>query len=130
MVEARLKAMEENNPNAFVPQRCKWVIIKNRNYDQLRLMEGYGSFADIPHVDADAANVKRGVLGLGARQSDIIEMEDADFASLKALRRELADIVSENWRNGEKKTLIFVYYAGHGVMTNMTHVVCNGGKDN
>ena len=37
--------------------------------------------------------------------------------------------IYDNWRNDEKKTLIFVYYAGHGVMTNMTHVVCNGGVD-
>ena len=35
--------------------------------------------------------------------------------------------VIENWRNNELKTLIFVYYAGHGVMTDMTQVLSNGG---
>ena len=43
--------------------------------------------------------------------------------------RDLRDEIAENWRNGEKKTLIFVYFAGHGVMTNMTHAVCNGAFD-
>ena len=42
-------------------------------------MEGYSSFADIPQVDADAANIKKGVLGLGARRADIIEIENATF---------------------------------------------------
>ena len=41
--------------------------------------------------------------------------------------RELRDEISDNWRDGEKKTLIFVYYAGHGMITKMTDVVCNGG---
>lgn len=93
-------------------------------------MEGYGSFADIPHVDTDATNVKKGVLGLGARRSDIIELENASFDEIKSVIRDLRDDISDNWRNGEKKTLIFVYYAGHGVMTNMTHAVCNGGVRN
>ena len=73
--------------------------------------------------------MKKGVIGLGARKMDIIEVENADFQELINLMRDLRDEISENWRNGEKKTLIFVYFAGHGVMTNMTHVVCNGGLD-
>ena len=92
-------------------------------------MEGFRKFADIPNVDDDATNVKNGLIELGARRSDIIEVENADFKAFKALIREMRDEISENWRNGEKKTLIFVYYAGHGVMTNMTHAVCNGGFD-
>ena len=42
-------------------------------------MDGYKGFADIPQVDADANNVKNGVLGLGARRADIIEIENASF---------------------------------------------------
>ena len=44
---------------------------------------------------------------------------------MKQLKEEIAD----NWAHGQRKTLIFVYYAGHGVMNNMTHAVCNGGYD-
>ena len=33
-----------------------------------------------------------------------------------------------NWRTGRKKSLVFVYYAGHGVMNNISYVVCNGGE--
>ena len=48
----------EDETNLFKPQRCKWVIVKNRDYEKLREMEGYSNFADIPQVDADAANIK------------------------------------------------------------------------
>ena len=30
-----------------------------------------------------------------------------------------------NWGQGEKRTLILFYYAGHGIMKNFTNVVCN-----
>ena len=36
--------------------------------------------------------------------------------------------VNRNWDSGRKKSLVFVYYAGHGVMDNMNYVVCNGGE--
>ena len=42
-------------------------------------MPGFESFADLEHVDQDAINVKKGVIGLGARKMDIIEVENADF---------------------------------------------------
>ena len=32
---------------------------------------------------------------------------------------------SAKWHFNKEKTLIFVYYAGHGVMQNFTKVVCN-----
>ena len=41
---------------------------------------------------------------------------------------DLRNEVSDNWRDGEKKTFIFVYYAGHGMISKaMTQIVCNGG---
>ena len=93
-------------------------------------MPGFGKFADLQHVDEDAFNVKRGVEGLGARTSDIIIDENIDFNKFKEIIHDMRNEISDNWRNGEKKTLIFIYYAGHGVMTKgMTHAVCNGGFD-
>lgn len=77
MIEKR--APIQDDTSCFIAQRCKWVIVKNRNYEKLRVMDGYKGFADIPQVDADATNVKNGVLGLGARRADIIEIENASF---------------------------------------------------
>lgn len=85
MIENRVENLVEkrapiqDDTSCFIAQRCKWVIVKNRNYEKLREMDGYKGFADIPQVDADATNVKNGVLGLGARRADIIEIENASF---------------------------------------------------
>ena len=35
--------------------------------------------------------------------------------------------VIQNWASGQQKSLVFVYYAGHGIMDNHVHMVCNGG---
>ena len=35
-------------------------------------------------------------------------------------------MIADNWDHGRQKTLIFVYYAGHGVISKgMLHTVCN-----
>ena len=69
----------KGHSNYFIAARQKWIIIKNRNYEKLRMFPGYTKFADLEHVDTDAVNVRRGIEGLGARTSDIIEIENADF---------------------------------------------------
>ena len=33
----------------------------------------------------------------------------------------------QNWVAGHQKSMVFVYYAGHGIMDNTVHIVCNGG---
>ena len=63
----------------FRPSHYKWVIIKNQHYDVLRETEGYQNFQDIDQVEQDAINVRKGIMGLGARRMDIIEIEDASF---------------------------------------------------
>ena len=78
-------AAEEN----FRPHYFKWVIIKNRHYNKLREEPGYRKFADIEQVEADARNVKTGIMGLGARRMDIIEIEDCDYKTFSATIREL-----------------------------------------
>ena len=67
--------------------------------------------------------------GLGARSRDIIKLENVSFSDLSEWIRDMREEIFDNFRNNETKTLIFVYYAGHGVMKKMTEVVCNGGYD-
>ena len=57
-------------------QHAKWIIIRNKTYDVLRTKEGCHGFADLPAVDDDALNVKRGIIELGALEEDIIELVD------------------------------------------------------
>ena len=57
-------------------QHAKWIIIRNKTYDVLRTKEGCNGFADLPAVDDDALNIKRGITELGAQEEDIIELVD------------------------------------------------------
>ena len=50
----------------FRPHYYKWVIVKNKRYDQLRTYEGFEKFQDIEQVDQDAMNVLEGIKGFGA----------------------------------------------------------------
>ena len=61
----------------FVCDHFKWVIIRNKNYGELRKKEGCEAFSDLPAVDQDAINIRRGIKSLGARDEDIIEIVDA-----------------------------------------------------
>ena len=80
--------MVDNN-NLFRPHHYKWVIIKNRHYHVLRETDGYHNFQDIDQVEQDAINVRNGIMGLGARRMDILEIEDADF---KAFSETIGDL--------------------------------------
>ena len=111
----------------FVPERSYWIILKNKNYDVLRNAPGWENFADIPNVDADAENAKRGFISLGASIADIQIYENLSFDDMKSLFGGMQRKVIQNWA-AQQTSLIFVYYAGHGVMDNTVYAVCNGGQ--
>ena len=92
----------------FVPDRCYWIIIKNKNYDVLRTNAAWANFADIPNVDADAENAKRGFISLGASIADIQTYENLSFEDMKSLFGGMQRKVIQNWA-AQQKSLIFVY---------------------
>ena len=60
----------------FEPTKFKWIIVVNKKYDKLRLIEGYGGYQDIAEVKLDKKNVRKGLEAIGARQTDIVIVED------------------------------------------------------
>ena len=91
----------------------------------LRSKPGWEHFKDIPYVDNDAKNVKKGFKELGANENDIQTYEDVTFSEFSKIKNKMRQEIFKNWTDG-RKTLCFVYYAGHGVMDeNMTKAVCN-----
>ena len=91
------------------------MIIKNRFYNKLQQIKGI-RFRDIKYVDKDAMNFEQGIKGLGAKNKDIIRLYDTTFAELSETIKDLHEEIIANWRTNQQKTLIFVYYAGHGIM--------------
>lgn len=69
----------------FVPDRSYWIIIKNKNYEVLAQDPNWSAFANIPNVDQDAVNAKKGFQSLGANIADITTVENASFDDLKSL---------------------------------------------
>ena len=69
----------------FVPDRCYWIIIKNKNYEVLAQDPNWSAFANIPNVDQDAINAEKGFKSLGANRVDITIIENASFEDLKSL---------------------------------------------
>ena len=116
---------EERIQQEVQPVHFKWIIIKNKRYEKLRTKPGFDGFADLPAVDDDAVNVKKGVKGLGARVKDINVYEDTDFDELYELFKDITREVETNWERGRETTFIFVYYAGHGVLDATTWAVMN-----
>ena len=100
----------------------------NEQYNVLRTIDGFNGYQDIPEVVEDSNNIRQGVLSLGARETDIIQVKDADYSRLRQIMKELVQDVGKYSGLG-MKTLIFFYYAGHGGMKD-NHTVCiSNGKD-
>ena len=130
-MQAEILKFKNRERLIFEPDIYKWIIITIRDYARRRRVKGYKEYIDLPEVDIDARNVKERIKGLGARDEDIIEItgntgNDCDFERLSHLFVELNEEAIANWRNNNKKTFIFVYYAGHGtVMDGTTQIVLN-----
>ena len=65
---------------------------------------------------------------MGGREGDIEIHANEDKTKLQRLFNSLRAEVTDNWNQRQEYTLVFVYYAGHGVMDNMTFALCNGFK--
>ena len=112
-----------------MPDIFKWIIIKHKHYEQVRNFFGKG-WANIPQVDQDGINVLKGIKELGAREEDIDVLEDKKFAELVKYFNQVRKDAITAWNVAEKRTMVFVYYSGHGVMDNFTYVVTNETPEN
>ena len=50
-----------NVNSQFVPTRKIFVVVANRHYEEKRNIPRFSEFKDIPEVDADLVNVKKGL---------------------------------------------------------------------
>ena len=106
----------------------KAIVIGCGNYDQLREEEGYEGFQDIEESLMDVRVVRAGLRRLGFKKRDIVVLKDPDYVDVKLAMNDLMNFVLRAYKHEEKNTLIFCYYAGHGIMDNNTKIVLNGPK--
>ena len=108
----------------FQPTKYIWIIVTNSDYSERRTNPGFEDFIDLPEVNVDAENVRKGIMGLGAKKADIIEKKELDFKGFADLLFDVQTRVGINQKKGHK-TLVFFYYAGHGAMTSITYAIVN-----
>ena len=68
--------------------------------------------------------MRLGLLSLGVLDSEIIVLKDADFNTFSQLFRDQNLRIGNNYQD-RKKTLVFFYYAGHGILKGFTKAACN-----
>ena len=103
----------------FAQTRKKALIINVSDYEALRENEGKENFADLPETVEDAKAIVKGLKRLGFDEEDIITLEEPSWNELHLKVIELAGDLHKSGMEGER-TLIFTYYAGHGMADNNT----------
>ena len=63
----------------------------------LRSKPGWEHFEDIPYVDNDAKNVKKGFKELGANDNDIQTYEDVTFSEFSKIKNKMREEIFRNW---------------------------------
>ena len=118
--------MSEPEPeNFFTPVKKIALVLCNSRYDQLRQKENFGGFCDLEDCAQDLVTFKNGLKNYGFGRRDITCEEDVDYNGLKELMDSLRVELINNGKS-KIKTLLVIYYAGHGCMRgNTTQVVLN-----
>ena len=106
----------------------KAIIIGCKKYEQLRIIDGKQNFKDIPETQNDIKVVYAGLRRLKFEQSDIVILRDPKYPELKIAIDQLSADIYRNQSSAGLNTLVFVYYAGHGMMDNSTYCVLNEAK--
>ena len=84
-------------PRVFRPVHLKAKLFFNEEYEQLRELEEYKQFGDLPDVLKDQKNVMKGLEGLSFEQSDckvVFDVNSKNF--LKEMKAVIKDI-KDNW---------------------------------
>ena len=101
------------------------IVISCGDYGELREIEGKEGFQDIPEVDEDASLVYAGLRRLKFAKSEITMLNNPVYQEIKIAIDKVSAQIYTNYREG-LNTLLYVYYAGHGMMDNCTYCVLNG----
>ena len=137
MVESTTMDILEGDPNEFVlghPRRAyfnytkmKALVIVVSDYSTLREEEGKERYLDLPSTITDAAKIEKGLKHLGFAEEDIVVLKEPKWNQVHTAILTLATELSKANADGER-TLLFAYYAGHGMADQHLQVQLNETK--
>ena len=111
----------------FGHTRKRAVVIIASVYGELRKVAGKEKYADLPETPNDQRVMVAGLQRLGFADADILTVAEPSWAALHQVVLDLALDIQQAAMRGER-TLIFTYYAGHGLADNNLHAQLNEAK--
>ena len=129
MVESTKKKPRHRGP-IFEATKRKALIVGCRYYDKLREKPAeeafnYSKFGDLETTDEDVVWVRAGLLRIGFTEEEITTLPGPTFKEFQMAFLGLLKTIKGNYDENEEKTLVFIYYAGHGVSDNYTFAMLN-----
>ena len=110
--------MVDAAPRAFIADRTILVVIANDNYSATR--GGIKPYDDILNAKFDGKMAEM-CLGADDDQHKIVR-QNVSYNDLKELMKDLTTKLHVNKAQG-LRTLVKVYFAGHGAMKNLTYCI-------
>ena len=81
-------------------------------------------FADLPQTIGEAKKLRRRLLKLGFKATNIYTLTDTTPKDIINYKMKIKEKLLDNTRNG-KSTFFFLYAGCHGMQKNFTHIVLN-----
>ena len=109
----------------FKPTKKVAILFGCSNYSKLRAEEGKEAFCDLPTIGQDMKIVKTGLQCLSFMESNIQMYENPEPNQIKSVFNQLIEDCQLDAAKNEK-TLIFIYFGGHGAFNMETSAILNG----
>lgn len=110
------------NKHYFEPTYNIAWLIGNTDYSNVRMATGIPTWKDITQAYQDVSQMNE--LFTEMNFDLIMRTENGVCEDLEKGYRKICDEMS-NAKSNKKKTLLYVYYSGHGNMDTTTKIICN-----
>ena len=124
--------MVESKKKQFEYQKKIALVVGISDYDNLKEIKDeeekkkYENYGNLPPTEEDMVVVRAGLLRLGFKDEEIIPLQGPTNREFLNKCIEIRNMVDTNFANEpNKNTLVFIYYAGHGVSDNYTFAILN-----
>ena len=90
------------------------LAVGNYDHSILRNAKGKG-LCDVPGVRDEVNNFAEKILEFGFKPSNVFKAENVNYTTIMQQIENIREIIKKNHKKG-LKTLVVIYFAGHGCM--------------
>ena len=111
----KLDSQQSQYVKFFKPNVKLCLVIGNSDYSTVRNHTNKG-FSDLPAAEVDADNFARKILEYGFEPENVQMQKQVNLKQMQNLINDYRKTLNKNFYDDSMKTLLVIYYAGHGVM--------------